>query len=791
MGRNHKASKTEARYSGVIGRTLADSQPYWRTPPRPAPGSPNIVVILLDDMGFSDLGCFGGDINTPNIDSLAAGGLRFTGYTTVPMCTPARAALLTGKNPHSVGCGWLSQNDSGYPGYGGEISLDAPTMAELLRATGYTTLALGKWHNTYDRNNLPGGDTSSWPIQRGFDQFYGFIGAETSYFQPDNMMEGNHPARVVRYPPGYFAPDDYTNRGIEWLAHHITSSPGKPFFLYLAYQTPHGPLHAKPADLVRYRGRFNAGWDAMRRSRYERQRAAGLIEPNAGFAPRNPGVPEWAGLGVAERALYARYMEVYAALLDNADQNIGRVVDFLRESDQLDNTLILLTSDNGANAVAGPTGVMNLIGRRVGVADDMAINLRLLDENRVGDEDTYICYPTGWTQLSNSPYRYFKRTPMAGGIRVPLVVHWPARIADKGTLRRQWVHVTDILPTVMEFTGATLPAKFKGCATRALDGQSFASIFEDANIPARRDRQYYELQGNRAYISAGWKIVSLQTPEEAIKLENWMLFDLVNDPAEINDLAKTHPELLQRLVEEFDSEAGSNYVYPIDTRDERRNYHVPPHEVERMLAPRDFYRVGQSIPSLVVSPLVCDRNYVLKARFEWCSGNDGIIFALGDRFCGLVLYAERGALHFVYQWWERPTVLEPLELRPGWQEFELHYYASGMRRGQADVVLNGELRLRKVDLSPTMLRIPTCGMSIGISRRLSVSELYAHRDEFQYGGHIDRVRIEPGALAPGSILEPSEEVVQAKIRADASRLQQQKYQGDSRAEHTKRESGSV
>lgn len=767
MGERSRENAPGSPFPGVIGRTLADSRPYWSEPTRAAPGSPNVVVILMDDMGFSDLGCFGGDIDTPHIDALAVNGLRFTGYTTVPMCTPARAALLTGKNPHSVGCGWLSQSDPGYPGYRGEISPDAPTMAEILRARGFATLAVGKWHNTYDRNNIPGGDTSSWPIQRGFDQFYGFMGPETSYFQPDNMMEGNHPANVVRYPEGYFAPDDYTGRGIEWLAHHVTSSPGKPFFLYLAFQTPHGPLQAKPRDLYRYRGRFDAGWDAMRRDRYERQRAAGLIEPNAGFAPRNPGVPEWVGLGADERALYARYMEVYAALLDNADQNVGRLVDFLRDSGQLRDTLILLTSDNGANAVAGPGGVMNLVGRRVGVADDMALNLRLLAESRVGGEDTYVCYPTGWTQVSNSPYRYFKRTPMAGGIRVPLVAHWPARIAAAGALRRQWVHVTDILPTVMEFAGTSLPAEFKGRRTRPLDGYSFARIVEDGNVPARRDRQYYELQGNRAYISGSWKIVSLQTPDKAIDLDNWMLFDLAEDPAEINDLANEHPEIVRRLVEEFDAEAGADFVYPIDTRDERRNHHVPPYEVERMLAPRDFYRVGQSIPSLVVSPLVCDRDYVLKARFDWSSGNEGIIFSLGDRFCGLVLYVEEGALHCIYQWWHQPKVLEPITLAAGWQEFELRYRATGMRKGHADVVLNSVPRLKNVDLSPTMLRVPTCGMSIGISRRLSVSERYAHKGDFRYGGRIDRVRIEPGLLAPGSILEPSEEIAQTRMRISA------------------------
>lgn len=764
---SHPSYPSDRSPGVTVAKTLAQSRPHWPPPVRARPGSPNVIVILLDDMGFSDLGCFGGDIDTPNIDALAAGGLRFTGYTTVPMCTPARAALLTGRNPHSVGCGWLSQSNPGYPGYGGEISLAAPTMAELLRAGGYSTLAAGKWHNTYDRNNLPGGDTRSWPIQRGFDQFYGFMGAETSYFQPDNMMEGNHPANVVRYPDGYFAPDDYTQRAVEWLTQHATSSPDKPFFLYLAFQTPHGPLHAKAEDLKRYRGRFNEGWDVLRRRRYERQRAAGLIEPNAGFAPRNPGVPDWASLGEDERALFARYMEVYAALLDNADQNVGRLMSCLRRVGRFDNTLVLLTSDNGANAVAGPSGVMNLIGRRMGATENMALNLRLLEEDRVGDADTYVCYPTGWTQLSNTPYRYFKRTPMAGGIRVPLVMHWPQQIADPGSIRRQWVHVTDLLPTVMNYAGGQMPQHFNGYPTQPFDGESFSHIVSDAGAPAARTRQYYELQGSRAYISGSWKIVSLQTPDKAIDLDNWMLFNLADDPAEINDLASTESVRLRQLIDEFEAEAGENHVYPIDTRDERRNHHVPPYEVERMLMPRRFYPVGPSVPSLVVSPLVCDRSYTLEAFFEWSPGQEGVIFALGDRFCGLALFVEAGQLHCVYQWWHQPTALPVMTLSEGAQIFRFNYVATGARKGHASAWLNDMQSADAIDLSPTMLRIPTAGMSVGLSRRLSVSERYAHRGAFQYEGVIDHVLITPGELAPGSALEPSEERAQAAIRAAA------------------------
>lgn len=755
-----------AGFAGHIGHTLADSIPDWPTPRRAPPGSPNVVVILLDDLGYGDFGCFGGEIDTPNIDRLAGRGLRFTNYTTVPMCTPARAALLTGKNPHSVGCGWLTHNMPGYPGYrGGEISKDAPTIPELLRAQGWSTMAVGKWHNTYDRNLHAAGDRSSWPLQRGFDRFYGFLAAETSYFHPDRMIEGNQLAVTDSYPDGYFATDDYTNRAIGWLAEHQSSAPDKPFFLYVAFQAPHTPLHAKPEDLARYRGRYDAGWDRVREQRFERQRGMGLIEPNAELPPRNPGVPAWDELPTEQRVLFARYMEVYAALVDNVDQNVGKVLDFLELTGQLDNTLIVITSDNGANSIGGPSGVANLQDRRQGFGEDPAVVRALLEQNRVGSEDTYAAYPSGWTQVSNTPYRYYKRTPMAGGIRVPLIAHWPKGIGDTRAMRRQWVHVTDILPTLLDLTGIEYPQVFNGYRTRRMDGASFAATLADASAPQRRDRQYYELQGNRGYISGSWKIVSLQAPSQPADLHNWMLFDLASDPTEIRDLAAEHPDVLSRLISEFEAEATENYVYPLDTRDDRRAVTLPPHEMADASTPRDFYPIGQTIPSVVVSPLIADRDFTLRAEFHYSAGDEGVIFAMGDRFAGMVAYVMDGALHFVYQLWYRPVELAPIALTPGKQDFVLRYRALGQRRGCGDFQLNETLVREGADLSPTLVRLPSGGIDVGINRRQPVSERYADRGTFRYRGKIDVIRLEPGPQAADTPMLIAEAAVQARMRA--------------------------
>lgn len=751
-------------FQGRIGKTLAESVPHWReTPPAPA-GSPNVVVVLLDDLGYADLGCFGGEIATPHIDSLAQGGLRFTDYTTVPMCTPARAALLTGKNPHSVGCGWLTHNDPGYPGYRGEMSLDAPTMAELLRAGGYATLAAGKWHNTYDQNLHPGGDTRSWPLQRGFDRFYGFMSAETSYFQPERMLEGNQLAQVDQYPADYFAPDDYTQRALGWLSEHQACAPDKPFFLYLAFQTPHTPLQAKPEDIARYRGRFDAGWDVLRQQRWERQKSLGVVDQNAQLSPRNPGIPAWDSLPQDTRRLYASYMEIYAALVDNADQNVGRVIAQLRRMGQLDNTLIVLTSDNGANSVGGPTGLANLQGRRSGVAEDPAVVERLLKEGRLGAADTYPAYPSGWAQVSNTPFRYYKRTPMAGGIRVPFIAHWPARIREQGAMRRQWIHVTDLLPTVLDLARIDRPEVFKGLRTRPMDGSSFADMLVNADAPQRRQRQYYELQANRGYISGGWKIVSLQAPRQAMELDNWMLFDIANDPTELRDLAAERPEVLQRLVAEFESDATANYVYPLDNRDDLRAITLPPHELARAAQARDFLPGGQSIPGVVVSPLVADRDFQLEVRFSWSPGDEGVVLSMGDRFAGMALFVQDAQLHFVFQCWFSPIELAPVALAAGEQVFVLDYRALGQRRGQGDIRLNGQPRHQAVELSPTLVRLPSGGLNVGLSRRQAVSERYAQRGSFPYTGAIDRVRIVPGPQASDTPMMIDEAQAQARMR---------------------------
>lgn len=741
-----------AGHQGRIGRTLRESTPWW--PPRVAApaDAPDIVVILLDDLGFSDLGCFGAEIRTPAIDGLAARGLRFANYTTVPMCTPARAALLTGKNPHAVGCGWLTFNDPGYPGYrSGEISLDAPTLAELLRARGYSTYAVGKWHNTAEHSVTASADRSSWPLARGFDRFYGFVGGETHYFAPAQLIEDNAFLDHDVYRAGYYCTDDWTDRALAWLKAHDTAAPRKPLFLYVAHNAPHAPLHAKREDLAGYAGAYDAGWDRIRAARFDRQCAAALFEHRPVLPPRSAGVPAWDDVDPARRRLFARYMELYAAVVDNLDRNVGRLVDGLEALGRLDNTLLFLTSDNGANGIGGIDGAANNLGKRLGGSEDPAWVRQMLDDGRLGGSESWPAYPLGWTDVSSAPFRLYKTTTMNGGIRVPLVVQWPARIRDGGAVRRQWVHVTDFVPTVLEALGAPYPAQINGYRTRTLDGTSFLRTLDDASAPQARSAQHYELAGNRGYIRDGWKIVSLQPPGRPIDLDNWMLFDLRTDPTEVEDLASKRRDKLEALVAAFETDAAANYVYPLDNRGVRRSLTVPPYLEASLAEARTFHPGAGTAALATVAPLVADRDYRLVCEFGYTVTDRGVVFALGDPIAGMALYARDGALRFVYRGGQgRCAECGHLPAIEGRNRFELRHRALGDRRGEGTLLSNDAI-VATLDMSPTTILGLGVGegLDIGCDRRLHVTD-YGGTGACVYTGQVFGVRIEPGPQAHDS-----------------------------------------
>jgi arylsulfatase len=749
-------------WQGTIGRTLADSTPYW--PPRVTPpaNAPDIVVILLDDLGFSDFGCFGAEIRTTAIDRLAARGLRFSNYTTVPMCTPARAALLTGRNPHAIGCGWLTFNDPGYPGYrAGEIARDAPTLAELLRMHGYSTYMVGKWHNTAEHNVAPSADRSSWPLARGFDRFYGFVGGETHYFAPAQLVEDNAFLDHAVYRDGYYCTDDWTDKAIGWLKEHASAAPDKPFFLYVAHNAPHAPLHAKPDDLARYATAYDSGWDATRAARAARQNALGLFDAPPALPPRSPGVPAWDDVDAARRALFARYMALYAAVVDNMDQNVGRLIDTLEALGRLDNTLVIVTSDNGANGIGGIDGAANNLSKRLAQSEDPAWVRAMLESGRLGGSESWPAYPLGWTDVSSAPFRLYKTTTMNGGIRVPLIVSWPSTLHDHGAARRQWVHVTDLAPTVLDLIGLPFPRTFAGMRTRVPDGASFRSVLERPAAAPTRTTQHYELAGNRGYIADGWKIVSLQPPGKPIDLDNWMLFDLRSDPTETRDLASIERDRLRALVDAFDADASANDVYPLDNRGVRRSLTVPPYLEASVNMPRTFHAGTGTVALAVVAPMIADRNYVLTCEFGYTPGDRGVVFALGDPIAGMALYARDGTLSFFYHGGQGKVAECALPAREGRLRFALHHRALGARRGVGEIRLN-DAAVATLDLAPTTILGLGVGegLDLGCDRRLHVTARYGECGACTYTGVVHCVHIEPGSQAPDSYANRPERLAQ-------------------------------
>ncbi|MFM7332279.1 MAG: arylsulfatase [Brachymonas sp.] len=751
-------------HQAKIGKTLKDSTPWWREPVLPAEGSPNVVVILLDDLGFSDFGCFGSEIRTPHIDALAAGGLRYTQYTTVPMCTPARASMFTGKNPHAVGCGWLTHADPGYPGYqAGEISADAPTIAEILRHMGYRTYGVGKWHNVDDHKATSASDRSAWPLQRGFDRYYGFLGAETNFFAPGHLIEGNEFLPIDEYPSGYYSSDDWTSRAIRYLRGHRSAAPDRPFFLYLAHNAPHVPLQARSEDIAAYQGMYDAGWDAIRIARCARQKAMGLLPEHWRLPAGSPGVPSWEDIPAEKRPLMAHYMQIYAAMVENIDANVGRLVAELKALGQWDNTLLLLTSDNGASSIGGPDGAANIFEKRVTQKEDPNLPMELLQAGQLGGADSYPAYPVAWAQASNTPFRFYKRTPMNGGIRVPMVLSWPDRVKDGGALREQWVHVSDVLPTLLDVLGQSYPAQFNGFATRGLDGVSFAATLSEPKAKSLRTQQYYELEGNRGYIAVQgddvWKIASLQPPGQPIDVDRWTLFNLRLDPTECDNLAASHSGKLLELIQLFEADAKTNHVYPLDNRDPRRVLALSPYWVQAYSQAREYYPGTETIAPAAISALISDRDFKLNCCFECPTQPEGVIFAIGDHMNGLAAYVMDGQLSVSFRAGRKVLRHLSTSIGEGSFELELDHVAKGQRQGLGKLRLNGK-PMGELDMSPCFLRVSGEGIDVGLDRKRKSSPAYADRGAFTFNGSIRSVRIEPGAQAPDSLTNRPEALAQ-------------------------------
>ena len=604
----------------------------------------------------------------------------------------------------------------------------------------------GKWHNSPTIDCTPGGNKRSWPCQRGFDHFHGFMEGETHFFFPTQLMHDNQVADIDAFPRDYYCTDDWADRGIRYVKDLRASDPEKPFLLYVAHNAVHAPLQAKPTDLAKYRGRYDAGWNALREARHRRQIEMGLIPPGTRLPPSDPRVPRWEDTDPADRALFTAHMEAYAAMLDCVDQTVGRLRAFLEEIGEAENTIIVFTSDNGATDAGGPSGMFNNNRRYMGLAPP-PIETERANAHDLGSPRCASLYPTGWGEVCNTPFPSFKTYTGAGGRRVSFVMSYPRRIRDGGAVRGQLAHVTDIMPTLLDLAGVAPLAQIHGRTAQPLDGTSFAAVLDAPDAEPTRREQYYECWSNRAFLRDGWLARSIQKRGDAIDWDNWTLHDLDSDFSESTDLRSQHPERLAELVAGFDEAAWRNQVYPLDNRDRLFKFADYPPWATADDRPRRFLPGSQTTHRLDIFRLIAARSWRIAVRFEQRAGDAGVLWAIGDPSGGMVMYAEDGLLHFHYNGFGDTTDLPGIPLAAGSHEAVIDYEANGGRSGRARLVLDGAEAVPLTRMEPTMVIYGVFeGLDVGLDRRGPVLwSLYERHGAFPYSGTVRDVTVTPGA----------------------------------------------
>ncbi|GAA2741168.1 sulfatase-like hydrolase/transferase [Kitasatospora cinereorecta] len=657
-------------FRGVVNLDVRDSVPDWAPfeQPRAAQGAPNVVYIVLDDVGFGAMSCYGGPIETPNIDRLAGDGLRYSQWHTTALCSPTRSALLTGRNHTTNGMACISEAAIGFPNANSHIPPECATLAEILVERGYSTVITGKWHLCPENEMNLASTRRSWPLGRGFDRFYGFLGAESSQWFPD-LVHDNHPVEQPATPEeGYHFGTDITDKAIQYLDDVKAIAPERPVFLYYAPGCAHAPHQAPQEWIDRYRGRFDEGYEAMREQILARQKRLGLVPENTELPPLNPiGTPQtrtgpggepfpaldytrpWSELSADERRLFARMAEAYAGFLSHCDDQVGRLIAYLEDIGQYDNTIFVVVSDNGASGEGGPNGSVNENKFFNNVADDIAENMAMID--KIGGVETYGHYPNGWAMAFNTPFKMWKRYSFNGGTCDPCIISWPAGIAARGEVRTQYHHAVDIVPTVLDCIGIEMPERVRGHVQTPLQGISMRYSFDAAALPSARTTQFYSMLGTRGIWHQGWKAV---TTHPAISgwghygQDTWELYHTDEDRAELNDLAAQEPARLAELIGLWFYEAGVNQALPLDDRSALEILSTPR---PQLTPPREryVYRPGSSEVPESVAVNIRNRSYAIGALVDLPGpGASGVLFAHGGRFGGHALYVRDNRLHYVY-----------------------------------------------------------------------------------------------------------------------------------------------
>ncbi len=641
----------EKRFNGEIGMTLQDSRLSFAE--NSIGKKPNIVYIVLDDVGFAQLGCYGSDIHTPNIDKLAQSGLRYNNFHTTAICSSTRSALLTGANHHTVGFANVSDTCSGFPNNQGWLKPEYATIAEILQEHDYASFAVGKWHLLPLDRTEDQGPYQNWPLQKGFDKFYGFMEGFTDQYHPD-LIKDNSIIQPPKSPKeGYHLSEDLSEQAVHYIYQHTTAYPEKPFFLYLAYGAAHSPHQAPKEYIDRYKGKFDDGWDIIRERWFENQKKLGIIPQDTVLTPRNPLVKAWDELSEDEKKVYARYMEVFAGFLEHTDEQIGKVIDYLDVIGQRDNTVIVLLSDNGTSAEGGQEG--HFVHEKsldiLKTGTEVQVALEHYDE--MGSEYSSPHYPIGWANVGNTPFQWYKSWTHAGGIKDPLIISYPDYIQERGGIRTQYHHVTDITPTILEILNIEKPVAIKGVQQQPFQGVSMKYSFNGADEPTRKHIQYYEMVGNRTLWKDGWKVVANHFQVEDYKDDIWELYHTDEDYSEARDIADKYPDKVREMVSLWFAEAGKNGVFPLGSGSHFVTTHsgkIP--QIDYFLKEQSFVYKNIREPFRISSRMLAfnQRNNRVTINLEHSAKDEGIIYQAGNRFGGYILYIKGNCLHYTYNY---------------------------------------------------------------------------------------------------------------------------------------------
>lgn len=751
------------QFRGLINMDVRDSVPDWEPfrPPSAAPGSPNVLYVVWDDVGIAAWDTFGGRIAMPTLNRIAGKGLRYTNWHTTALCSPTRSSLLTGRNAHTNGMACIVEGSAGYPGQSAVIPPESGTIAEVLVENGYNTYCVGKWHLTPENESNMAGSRRTWPLGRGFERYYGFLGGETNQWYPD-LVYDNHVVDQPAMPEdGYHLSRDLVDKAIHFIQDGKQIAPEKPWLMYLSFGACHAPHHAPAEWIERYRGAFDDGYEAYRDWALARQKELGIVPDGTELGPLNPWpapdvvseidrIRPWEELSSDERRLFCRMAEVFAGFAAYTDHELGRLVDYLERSGQLDNTIVVVCSDNGSSGEGSPNGSVNENNFFNNWPDDLQENLQKID--LLGSPDTYNHYPTGWALAFNTPYKMFKRYTLEGGLADPLIVTWPERMRGvAGQTRDQYHHAIDIVPTIYECIGVTPPETLKGYHQLDIQGTSIRYSFDEPEAPSTRTTQYYEMLGSRALYHDGWKVVARHGPLSGVGsfgADRWELYHTAVDRSEQHDLAEQHPEQVAEMVGMWFALAGRNNVFPLDDRTPIERLTEPRPEVSAARSEYTYYPGTSEVPE-GVAPNIRNRSYAIRAELRVASpAASGILLAQGSRFGGHSLYLQDGHARYTYNFLgrEQTVVSSPEPVPVGEAVVAVEFVKDredppGVANGTARLLVNGaEVASAPLRTQPGKFTLSGEGLAVGRDTADPVSPDYpagARPD----GLAIDRVTV--------------------------------------------------